>query len=121
MKYLRDFIIGSSFPVVASFYYGAYHREKKNYEYFPYTFMAPLWFGIWNILSLMIADKYKLSLRMRFFIVSILSVISIMILQQTLIFPYNYTKEEWKEYYIYIVLKYMITWNIIVYNLEKYI
>tara|TARA_B100000427_G_scaffold327563_1_gene338591 strand:- start:179 stop:601 length:423 start_codon:yes stop_codon:yes gene_type:complete len=120
MKYLKEFIVGSSFPVVASFYYGAYHRDK-NFEYFPYTLAAPLWFGIWNILSLFIAEKYKLSLRMRFLVVSILSVISIAILQQTILFPYNYTKEEWKEYYVYIVIKYMITWNLIIYYINKYI
>ena len=120
MKYLKEFIIGSSFPVVASFYYGAYHREK-NFEYFPYTLAAPIWFGIWNILSLLIAEKYKLSLRMRFLVVSILSVISIAILQQTFLFPYNYTKEEWNYYYTQQFIKYMITWNLIIYNLEKYI
>ena len=120
MKYLKEFIIGSSFPVVASFYYGAYNREK-NFDYFYYTLIAPIWFGIWSILSLIIADKYKLSNRMRFFIVSILSVISIGILQQTILFPYDYTKEEWIEYYFYIFIKYMITWNIIIYYIHKYI
>jgi len=121
MKYLREFIIGSSFPVVALYYYGAYYNTKKTYDYFQYSLVAPIWFGIWNILSLIIAERFKLSNRLRYFIVSILSVISIGILQQTILFPYNYTKEEWKEYYVYIFIKYMFVWNIIIYTIDKYI
>ena len=121
MKYLKEFIIGSSFPVVALFYYGSYYNTQKTYDYFQYTLVAPIWFGIWNIISLLISEKYNLSKQMRFFIVSVLSVISIGILQQTILFPYNYTKEEWNEYYGYILIKYLFVWNIIIYNLDKYI
>ena len=41
MKYLKDFIIGSSIPVVALFYYYVYNHPKKTYNYYPYTFIAP--------------------------------------------------------------------------------
>jgi len=121
MKYLKELIIGSSFPVVVLFYYGSYYNTKKTYDYFQYTLAAPIWFGVWNMISLIIAEKYNLSKRSRFLIVSILSVLSIGILQQTILFPYNYTIEEWNEYYIYIFIKYMFVWNIIIYNLDKYI
>tara|TARA_Y100001970_G_scaffold233250_1_gene290672 strand:+ start:1433 stop:1798 length:366 start_codon:yes stop_codon:yes gene_type:complete len=121
MKYLKEFIIGSSFPVVSSFYYGAHYNNYKTYDYFQYTLAAPIWFGIWNIISLIIAEKYNLSKQLRFFIISILSVISIFILQQTILFPYDYTKEKWIKYYTYIFIKYMFVWNIIIYNLDKYI
>ena len=38
MKYLKELIIGSSFPVIVLFYYMVYnHQEDKQYDYFSYT------------------------------------------------------------------------------------
>ena len=34
---------------------------------------------------------------------------------------YEKTQEEWNYYYTQQFIKYMITWNLIIYNLEKYI
>ena len=119
MKYLKEFIIGSSFPVVVLFYYMVQkHQPNKNYSYYHYTLLAPLWFGIWNILSLLIAEKYKLSNRWRYFIISILSLFTIYIIAQNF---YNKTKEEWNYYYTQQFIKYMITWNLIIYYINKYI
>ena len=119
MKYLREFIIGSSFPVVVLFYYMVQnHQPNKNYSYYHYTLLAHLWFGIWNILSLLIAEKYKLSNRWRYFIISILSPFTIYIIAQNF---YNKTKEEWNYYYTQQFIKYMITWNLIIYYINKYI
>ena len=150
-KYLKSFIIGSSFPVVVLFYRAVYIsiQNKKitdphyfntlsdkqvpflwdklwpeNYEYysyFRYTITAPIYFGLWNILSLIIAEKYKLSFRIRFIIIGIISSI-FMILFQTKYNIYNFKRQfEFYRYYIHIFIKYMLIWNIIVYNLEKYI
>ena len=151
MKYLKQFIIGSSFPVVVLFYRSVYKsiQEKRkidpdyfetlhekqvpflwnqiwpeNYEYysyFRYTITAPIYFGLWNILSLIIAEKFKLSIRMRFIIISIISSI-FMMLFQTKYNIYDFKeKKEFYKYYAAIFINYMIIWNIIVYNLEKYI
>ena len=57
MKYLRDFIIGSSILVLFPFYYGTYYNTYRKYSYYNYTLAAPLWFGLWNIISLIIAEK----------------------------------------------------------------
>ena len=62
MKYLKEFIIGSSYPVVVLFYYMVHnYQSNKNYDYYEYTLIAPIWFGLWNIISLLISEKYKLS------------------------------------------------------------
>ena len=122
MKYLKEFVIGSSIAVTFHFYYMAYHhRPKKLYNYFDYSMAAPLWFGLWNIVSLIIAQKYGLSKRMRFFVVSILSFLTIATLQQTVLNAYIYTREEWQKYYMYLFIKYMVTWNIVIYYLDKYV
>ena len=68
MTYLKSFIIGSSYPVFASFYYAVYNNQpKKTYTY------------------------------------------------------YDFTSIEWLKYYLYIFIKYMIVWNLIIYSIEKYI
>jgi len=119
MKYLKQFVIGSSFPVFVWFYYAvAKQQPKKNYEYFNYTMIAPVWFGLWNIISLIIAEKYNLSMENRFLLISVISSICVMIIATNLE-SYDFTAEEWNSYYIYIFIKYMITWNLIIYNLEK--
>ena len=119
MKYLRDFVIGSSCIVILSFYYNAYRRKKKNYKYLNYTLVAPIWFGIWNIISLIISEKYGLSKRLRFLTISILSSISIMLISYNFK-TYNYTRDEWIKYFISIFIRYMITWNILIYYIDKY-
>jgi multisubunit Na+/H+ antiporter MnhB subunit len=119
MKYLKELIIGTSYPVIVLFYYMVYnYQEDKNYDYFSYTLAAPLWFALWNVISLIISEKYNLSKRYRFFIVSILSLLSVYIIAQ---YFYNKTEEEWKFYYLQQFIKYMFVWNIIIYNLDKYI
>ena len=151
MKYLREFIIGSSYLVVVLFYRSVYSSiqkkrisdpsyfdtlpEKKvpflwnkiwpgNYEYysyFRYTITAPIYFGIWNVILFIIANHFGLSLRMRFITISILSSLFMMTFQ-TIYNLYDFkTESEFKRYYFHIFIKYMLIWNIIVYNLEKYI
>ena len=108
MKYLKQFVIGSSALVVFPFYYAVQNNQpKKTYTYYRYTFLAPIWFGLWNIISLILADYFNLSLRMRFFLISILSSLSIMSIA-TYFKSYNFTDAEWKKYYAYIFLKYLI-------------
>ena len=121
MKYLKQFIIGSSYLVFLPFYYAVYNsRKEKNYSYYNYTLTAPIWLGLWNVISLVLAEHFKLSMRKRFLLVSVISSISIMCIS-TYFKTYNFTKEEWIKYYIGIFIKYMIIWNVIVYNIEKYL
>ena len=119
MEYLKAFIIGSSWIVVVqSLYMAAYHRNKKNWCYQNYSLIAPLWFGIWNVISLVIADYFNLTLRMRYLVISIISYFIILSIAKGFN-TYNYTQKEWNEYYIYMFIKYILTWNIIVYYIEK--
>lgn len=119
MKYLKQFIIGSSYLVFLPFYYAVYNlRPEKTYSYYNYTLVSPLWFGIWNVISLIIAEYLSLSLRLRFILVSILSSFSIMTIAKYFK-SYNFTKAEWNRYYIHIFIKYLIVWNFVIYLLEK--
>ena len=55
MKYLKQFVIGSSWLVVIHFLYmAAYHRPNKNWLYKNYSLVVSFSFGIYNVLSLII-------------------------------------------------------------------
>ena len=118
MSYLKQFVIGSSYIVFAPFFYAVQNNKFKTYEYYTYTLIAPVWFGLWNIISLILSNILKLNLKERFLLISILSSISIMLIA-TYGNAYKYTKEEWIKYYLHIFIKYMIVWNLIIYNIEK--
>ena len=120
MKYLKEFIIGSSFPTMVLLYYKVYHNKDKKFNYYDWSMKSPIFFGIFNILSLIIAEKFNLSLEKRLFIISIFT--SLLIISTArYINNYNYTEKEWIHYYIRIFILYMITWNIIIYYITKYI
>ena len=153
MKYLKEFVIGSSFPTFFIFFilvyeniqrkkqtnpeYLEYLKEKKPqgelaflpwnkiskysyFTYYSYTLRHPIYLGVMNIISLIIADHFKLSKRMRFVIIAIISSIIIMI-TTTIDNIYNWTtKREQIQYYINLFIGYMFLWNIIVYNIDKY-
>jgi hypothetical protein len=119
MKYLKQFIIGSSYPVFFSFYYSVKNSQpKKTYKYYNYTLVAPVWFGVWNIISLLLAERLNLTNKMRFLLISLLSSLSIMIIA-TKLKSYKFNSKEWRNYYFYILVKYLIVWNIVILNIEK--
>jgi len=121
MKSLREFVIGSSIVVTLPFYYMVYHHQpNKQYNYYDYSLGAPLWFGLWNMIPLLISKKYGLSKRLGYLIVSILSYLCIISIA-TFTKKYVKTDKEWEFYYAQQFVKYMITWNIVIYYLDKYI
>jgi predicted Abi (CAAX) family protease len=121
-NYLRAFVIGSSSIVVLPFYYIVSHfnKQKFNYNYISYTFLAPIFLGLMNVLSLFISETYNLSQRMRFLVISILA--STVVMLSIILFKvYNYTMNEWVRHIIKLYLVYFLMWNIVVYNLDKYV
>jgi len=121
MKYLKQFIIGSSILAVFPFYHGVHHLgNKKSYSYYDYTIIAPLWIGMWNVISLILAENYNLSLRKRFLLITPITYLLSILIVKTLK-SYNFTDKEWGQYYIRLFLKHFIMWNIIIYYIEKYI
>tara|TARA_Y100001970_G_scaffold217799_1_gene266860 strand:- start:2580 stop:3026 length:447 start_codon:yes stop_codon:yes gene_type:complete len=145
MKYLKQFVVGSSWLVFFPFFYRVYNAiefVKKNdtnhyynilpqkpvpfywpkkyryYSYFRYTLTAPLWFGFWNVISLIIAEHFGLTIRKRLLLISILS-ISVITMNQIIYNTYNFkTNKDYLQYIIKITILYMFVWNIIIYNIE---
>lgn len=124
MKYLKEFVIGSSaFATIPWLWSQSFLREKVNtvnYDYYDFTLYMPLRRGLWNVASLIIAEYFGLSLRTRFIVITIIDWI-ITIIAVKIFNKYTYDNKEWNEYYRNLFIKLVIYWNFVIYNLEKYI
>ena len=119
MKYLKQFVIGSSYLVFIPFFWFVKNNLKdKNYTYFDYTISAPIYFGVWNVISLLLAEQLGLSMKERFLLVTPLSALSIMIFAKYYK-KYNFTKKQWSQYSILLFAVYIVVWNVVIYNIEK--
>ena len=119
---IRAFVIGSCFFVIIPFYYLVYHFDSNssNINFMNYIFYAPLGLGLFNVLSLIIAKKLKLTSRLRFFIISLItpSIVTAIILYFK---TYNYTLFEWYFHIFNLYLFYFFIFNVIVYFLDKHV
>ena len=142
-KYLRSFVIASSaIASVPWMWSQASLRQKENtvnYDYYSWSWQMPIRHGFWNIASLIIAEYFGLSLRTRFIVITfldwIITILSVKILekfgyndfmnlfnsQESREGPYTYNDREWMEYYRNLFIKQVIWWNLVIYNLEKYV
>ena len=81
----------------------------------------PIFFGILNIISLVIASRFKLTLRNRFITIGIITWF-LMMIRQTINNIYNLkTTYQYIKPYFIILLAHSFTWNIVIYNLEKFV
>ncbi len=122
MEYLRAFVIGSSMLVFLPHFIAVANLDetKINYTYKQYTFVAPFYYGLMNMVSLFIALHFGLSPRQRFLLIGSLSpliVISFSYFFKT----YDYKGGEWVNYGLGLFLKHFLIWNIVVFLLDKYV
>jgi len=123
-QYLRAFVIGSSVFVFISYFIAVrYLSEQKliNYSYENYTLYAPIGLGLYNILSLYIANKFNLTKRNRFLLISLLAPTLVAIGVYTRK-AYNYTSiQQWFNHVWKLYLLYFVVFNFVVYYLDKYV
>ena len=120
--YLRAFVIGSSFFVFAPFFWAVsrFKPEQFHFSYIPYTFLAPFALGMMNVVSLVIAEQYHLSMRYRHLVMSLIA--PTIVLATIIVFKiYNYTMKEWIRHIVLLYLFYFVIFNVIVFNLDKYV
>ena len=123
--YLKSFVIGASLPVMLPYLLGLLLLDDKykNYphKYFEaYVIIAPLYFGVLNVLSLYFAKQYDWTLKERMLYAGIFSGIFVTTLVR-LLSVYNYDQFEWMIYHTRHVIAHILTFVIIMYLLEKYI
>ena len=125
MKYLKEFIIGSSAIITIPWFISVNYSIKMNhanYPYYNFTMYSPIRLGLWNVGSAIIADYFGISQEIRFLLVTFFHWIA------TIVSVYYYdlytfidNKKMMNKYFIQLLIAYFVHWNFIVYNLEKYI
>lgn len=121
-NYLRAFVIGSSFPVIFPhlFAVSRLDESKINYTYEQYSFVAPVYYGLMNMISLYIALSFHLTNRQRYLFIGTISpliVISFSYLMKT----YKYQGNQWLKYGLGLFVKHFLIWNIVVSLLDFYV
>ena len=122
MEYLRAFVIGSSMPVFFPHFLAVANLDetKINYTYKQYTFVAPLYYGLMNMISLYIAILFHLSRRQRYLLIGTLSPL-IVISFSYFLKTYDYKGDEWLKYGVGLFFKHFLIWNIVVFLLDTYV
>ena len=122
MEYLRAFVIGSSMLVFLPHFIAVagLDERKLNYTYKQYTFVAPLYYGLMNMLSLFLAIQFHLSSRQRYVLIGTLS--PLLVTSFSYLFKtYDYEGSEWVSYAVGLFIKHFLIWNLVVYSLNKWI
>ena len=125
--YLKAFIIGTS-GIVLFQHFSLFALKDKAYStinYYDYSIAAPLYYGLMNMLSLFIGSIFNLSLEVRLFIISLISIIFIVsfnyLYSRKHYKPYkDYTTKEWLIYIINNGTRHIVSFNLIMYYLEKF-
>ena len=140
-NYLRSFVIGSCFFVVLPFFLAVdsaslkiakyipflklLDPSKRNYSYEQYSFIAPVFLGMANAVSLYIVKyfeaegiQYNVSSASRYLVLSLFVPTFVLWFSYTF-GMYNYTSAEWMYYAALIYLAHFAVWNYLVAYLER--
>ena len=125
-QYLKSFIIGSSWPVFIIFFYGTSQFDPKvlNYSYQSYSFTAPIYLGMMNVLATFIGNIFGFSLRQRMIVGGLISGLTIMAIIkyfQTVKFDKFDKFDNIWQHYITIFLTHLFVFNFIIYYLELFL
>ena len=121
MKYLLEFLTGSSPIVFIPYFIFVYTKVNVNsldFDYFTYSLLMPIVYGLWNVLGKYFQDIFKYSNVMRFFVISTISFIS---LASGLLFfnLYNYNFKQWIKHLLNVYIFYLVTYFVIINTTEK--
>ncbi len=115
---LREFVIGSSAIVVLPFFYivSKFTPDKFNFDYKSYTFLAPIVLGLMNVISFLLLGHSPY----RYLLTSLVAP-TIVLFTVVYFKIYNYTPREWRQHILKLYLMYFFIFNVVVYNLDKYV
>ena len=124
MKYLREFIIGSSAFVTVPWFFSvnkSIESGRAKYSYYDFTMYSPLRLGLWNVGSSIIADYFGISQELRFLLVTFFHwLVTIITVYYYELYTFINDQKKMNIYFLKLLVAYFVHWNIIVYNLEKY-
>ena len=117
MKYVKQFVIASSILAMIPFLVAVNLSQHKNYTYFGYSIVAPIWLGFLNVVSLVIANRLGLTTNNRFILITAISYLSsLAIVEYT-----NSYQPLPDNYWLWLLVIHLIYWNIIVRYIEQVI
>lgn len=121
MKYLLQFIIGSNviiFLMYFIFVNKKINENELNFNYFHYSILMPLLYGIINVISKIFQEIFKLSDILRQLLACLITYILLVII----LFKYNlynYNLNEWKYHLIIVFIHYLFTFLVLINGIEK--
>ena len=121
MEYLKAFTIGTSGPVWVQHIALLALADENYYDYSfkGYSLVAPIYYGLMTMLALFLGKIFNWSLQKRLLITSIISIILVLFLGY-MIKAYNYSPKEQVKNVIDHILRHLVAFNLIIYNLTKY-
>lgn len=121
-SFLRAFVLGTSALIVFPHYLAVANLDpsKLNYTYESYTFIAPLYYGLMNVVSLYLALAFSLSRRQRYLLIGVVS--PLLVASLAYIFKtYPFSPTEWLWYAARLFGMHFLNWNIVVFSLDKFV
>ena len=126
MNYLDAFTVGSSAPCWLLHLVTLLFKDPGAYSYSltGYSFVAPVYYGLMSALALYLGRTFKLDLRTRLLVVSVISIVLVRLVQLIASFvgrsPYpNHSRKEWIRYSIDNAVRHLVNFNVIMYFLTE--
>jgi len=129
---IKAFVAGSCWPVFVPFFWGfnslkpQYNKENMKKllgntdPYYLYTITAPVYFGTMSVISVIIAETFKINIRLSYFIISLISPIFVSSLIK-LNNVYTFSKKRWLLQYVYLFLYHSFAYNVVAANIYQLI
>ena len=121
-NYLREFVIGSSFLIFFPYFLVVYAltlKNKTNYQFSKYVFIAPFVLGMMNVFSLLLANTFGFNTYQRYLVASFLAPTVVAIFSYVSN-AYKFTSwQEWSLYFFILYLGYFVMFNLILKHIDE--
>ena len=121
----KSFIIGSSiiaYFIIFIVVIYLFKIKEATFDYYRYSILAPIGIGLLSALAKFISIKYNITLKISYFIVSLLSALFVSINISRGEKAYNFkSNNRWYLQYFLIFIGHLFIYNKIIYPLDIYL
>ena len=121
----KSFIIGSSiiaYFIIFIVVIYLFKIKEATFDYYRYSILAPIGIGLLSALAKFISIKYNITLKICYFIVSLLSALFVSINISRGEKAYNFkSNNRWYLQYLLIFIGHLFIYNKIIYPLDIYL
>jgi hypothetical protein len=126
MDVFKSFVLGTSIlaAIPHLLIVGFIKNKTFDFSYKWYSILAPLYFGLMNALSVMLAKRYNWSLSQRLLYISFISIAFIVSLNYFISSRYykpysDYKTKDWLMYVLKNGALHLFVFNMLIYHIEK--